>query len=161
MIKKILPLLLAVCLLPSCQEKKSYRDDRSCEELIAIAIEKAPTEFGYDIFEKENLPFPLEKSEDADGFCIAYSIEAENINEIGVFHSPDKESAEELAEECEEYLEELREEKSTFIASYAAEELPKLERAEVYRLGNYTVYLIASDSDRKAIREALQAELLP
>lgn len=161
MIKKFLPLLLAVCLLASCQKSESYRDDRSCEELIAIAIEKAPTEFGYDIFERESLPFPIEKSEDADGICVAYSIESENINEIGVFHSPDKESADEIAEECEEYLEELREEKSAFIASYAAEELPKLASAEVYRFGKYTVYLIASDTDRDAIREAIKAELLP
>ena len=66
---------------------------------------------------------------------------------------------EEIRDLAEDYLEDLLEEQSAFIASYAPEELPKLEGAEVRTFGNYTVYAIADDRDRALIFETVEKAL--
>ena len=153
-------LLLTLCLFSSCQERQSYRDDLRCETLMDAAIDQAPTDFGYDTFESEHLRYYFDEDEEADDACLRYSIAAENINEIGIFHASNETAAREIYEDCEEYLEELREEKSAFIASYAPEELSKLEEAEVRRFGNYTVYAILSSEERALVFETIEQALL-
>lgn len=157
----ILTLTALVLCLAACRQQKSYLNDRRCEELMDDAVDQIPVTFGYDTFESDHLRYCFDDWEEADDACLRYSIASENINEIGIFHSPTEEKAREIYEDCKEYLNDLREEKSTFIASYAAEELPKLERAEVRRFGNYTVYAILSDDDRTLVFDTIEQALTP
>ena len=84
----------------------------------------------------------------------------DDINEVGIFHSPGGESEAEVFRLTEAYLKSLREEKQAFIGSYAPEELPKLNGAEVRRYGNYTVYAILSEEDRQLVFETVEKMLI-
>ena len=65
----------------------------------------------------------------------------------------------ELKKLTEEYLETMKNDQHAFIASYAPEELPKLERAEVRVFGNYVAYAILSDEDRTLFFDTVEKKL--
>lgn len=160
--KRYLILLLTVAiLLCGCSKKKTtYADDIPCAELADTVEEQIPVDFGYETFGGEHLRYYFEDTKLHDDACLRFTVRSEDIGEFGIFHTPDEESREEIEDLCEDYLEELREEKTTFIESYAPEEVPKLERAEVRSFGNYTVYAILSDSDRKLVFDTVEKELV-
>ena len=153
-------LLVIVTLLSSCGKKnKEYADDVPCAEIADTVEEQIPVDFGYETFGGEHLRYYFEDTKLHDDACLRYTVRSEDIGEFGIFHTPDEESREEIEELCEEYLEDLREEKTAFIESYAPEEVPKLERAEVRSFGNYVAYAILSDDDRKLFFETVEKKL--
>ncbi|MBQ9086993.1 MAG: hypothetical protein IJY47_07400 [Clostridia bacterium] len=152
--KYVIVILLSWALvfsLPSCAKQQEYRDDVSCETLMNSLEKIIPLEYGYGTYGEEHIAFYFEETALPDDLCLRYSITAEDINEVGVFHTQTKEEQRELVKLTEAYLEGLRQEKTAFIGSYAPEELPKLSGSEVKCFGNYTVYAILSEEDREEI----------
>lgn len=160
--KRILMLLLVVAtLLSACAKKeKEYVDDLPCSEIADTVEEQLPVDFGYETFGGEHLRYYFEDTKTHDDACLRYTVRSEDIGEFGIFHTPNEESRKEIEELCEKYLETLREEKTAFIESYAPEEVPKLERAEVRSFGNYVAYAILSDDDRKLFFETVEKKLV-
>ena len=146
-VRFLLPLLL-LPLLFSCQSKQAYADDVTCSDLMTAVEEKISVPYGYKTFSADHLRYYFEDTKLPDDVCLRYSSLSEDLNEIGIFHTSDAASREEIRDLAEDYLEELREDQRSFIASYAADELPKLDGAEVRTFGNYTVYAILDDEDR-------------
>ena len=153
-------LLALATLLSSCAKKeKSYTDELPCSELADTVEEQIPVDFGYDTYGGEHLRYYFEDTKRHDDACLRYTVRSEDIGEFGIFHTPDEASRKEIERLCEDYLATLREEKKAFIESYAPEEVPKLERAEVRTFGSYTVYAILSDADRALLFETVEKEL--
>ena len=124
--KKITVLLCLCCLLCGCSKGElDYADDIPCAELMDTAERQIPVDFGYETFGGEHLSLYFEGMP-TDDHCLRYSALSENVNEFGVFHSPDASSVKETEAMCEKYLDDLWQEKEAFIASYAPEELPML-----------------------------------
>ena len=153
----LLPLLFSS--LSSCGQKMVYADNVSCSELMDAVVEQIPVSFGYEAYGDDHLRYYFEDTTLPDDVCLTYSVASEDINEIGIFHTPDAASREEIYDLAEDYLEELREDKRAFIASYASDELPKLDRAEVRTFGHYTVYAILNDRDRALVFETIEKML--
>jgi hypothetical protein len=154
---KAIPVLLALCcLLTACSQRSSdYADDLPCAEIAETAERQFPLDFGYEAFGSEHLSIYFD-DRDTDDCCLRYSTLSEDINEFGVFHTPEGESVKETEQMCREYLDELWEEKQVFIASYAPEELPKLKDAEVRSFGRYTVYAILDEDDRSLLFDTVE-----
>ena len=156
----LIVLLLMATLLSSCAKKeKTYTDDLPCAELADTIEEQIPVDFGYDTYGGEHLRYYFEDTSLHDDVCLRYTVRSEDIGEFGIFHAPDAEVRTELERLCESYLNTLREEKTVFIASYAPEEVPKLENAEVRTFGNYVVYAILSDADRALLFDTVEKAL--
>lgn len=154
--KKITVLLCLCCLLCGCSKGElDYADDIPCAELMDTAERQIPVDFGYETFGGEHLSLYFEGMP-TDDHCLRYSALSENVNEFGVFHSPDASSVKETEAMCEKYLDDLWQEKEAFIASYAPEELPKLRDAEVRSFGNYTVYAILNEDDRALLFDTVK-----
>jgi hypothetical protein len=131
--------LLCFCLV-ACG-KAEYTDTQGCKALCHTAIQRLDDGLEYAEFGTAHLRAYFDE-EQYDDYCIMYSTDTNNINEIGVFHVSDKKAARQLEAECLEYIENMREGERAFIASYAPHELPKLDGALVSRYGNYVVYTI-------------------
>lgn len=155
----ILVLVLATLLSACAKKEKDYVDDLPCSEIADTVEEQIPVDFGYETFGGEHLRYYFEDTKVHDDACLRYTVRSEDIGEFGIFHAPDEESRKELERLCEEYLKILREEKTAFIESYAPEEVPKLERAEVRSFGNYVAYAILSDDDRELFFETVEKKL--
>lgn len=156
----VLFLTVALPILSSCKKETSYTDDLSCAEIMDAVEDQIPVNFGYETFGGDHMRYYFEETPLPDDHCLRYSVMNDDINEVGIFHSPDGKSEEEVFRLTEAYLATLREEKQAFIGSYAPEELPKLNDAEVRRFGNYTVYAILSEEDRKLVFETVEKMLI-
>ena len=155
----LLALLSLLILLASCAQSHSFSDGLSCKSLMDVAQGKIPDELGYTELGNEQILYYFDETDAYDDVCLRYSLQSGSINEIGIFHSPDEQRAKEIEEELRDYLEDMMEEQGAFLATYAPEELPKLEEAEIRRFGNYTVYAILSKDDKTAVFGALSEQL--
>ena len=138
----LLTLTLTI-LFVSCSSPK-YRDDKSCRSL-AESVKEDSIE--YEEHDEEYLEFFFEDSSLQDDFCIIYSRDTNDITEIGIFHTPDTDSARKLITHIEAYISEMQETQRAFIGSYAPLELPKLDGATVEQFGNYLVYSISENNE--------------
>ncbi len=154
-------LILTAPLLFGCTGgDQTYTDELSCAELMDTLEKQVPVDFGYETFGPDQIQFYFENTDAHDDACLRYSKQSENINEIGVFHTPDQASAREIRELIDRYLTQLAEDQGAFIGSYAPEELPKLEQAEYRTYGNYTVYAILDEKDRTLVFQTAEKILL-
>lgn len=151
-------LLCAAPFLSACRGT-AYSDGHSCASLMENALKEIPVEQGYEAFGEEHLRYFFENTQLPDDSSLLYSALSEDINEVGILHAPDERSAKEVTALAEAYLSTLLADRSAFIASYAPEELPKLERAEARTYGRYTVYAILNDGDRARFFEAVERQL--
>ena len=60
---------------------------------------------------------------------------------------------------CYEYINDLSQNSRAFIASYAPEELVKLDNAEVRRYGRYIVYTVLEAADSERVFEIVENAL--
>ncbi len=93
----------------------------------------------------------------SDGYVIRNTLISgvgTNIDEYGIFLGKDTEQADALQAALKTYLE-YRE--SVWMDEYLPEEKPKLDSAEVWRQGNYVMYVILGDSDRAAVKAAFES----
>ncbi len=151
---------LSLLLLGSCANASEYADDVSCAELMDRVEKQVPVDFGYETFGAEQIQFYFENTQAQDDACLRYSKKSEDINEIGIFHTPNEDARGEIETLIGHYLSRMKEEQSAFIASYAPKEIPKLEEAEYRSFGNYTVYVILDKDDAELVFETVEKELL-
>ena len=142
--KKILTvgaLLICAALLFGCA-RREYADNVSCAELVDTMLSVLDDGEEYSDFDSVQRAFYFEDSHEADDCRMVYSLDTNDINEIGIFHAPNKAEAQDIAEDCREYVEDMRQNSRAFIASYAPSELSKLDGAQVRIYGNYVIYTI-------------------
>ena len=162
--KRILSLALALLLTVSivaCGKTVHYRDDVSVDDLSATVSALIPVEGGYDMSGEDFLKyyFDFEHDHTIDGYAIASSSASSNVNEYGILHINDAEQVSEVAELAEVYLSNQRDFLSTFLNTYNAEEMAKLEKMQVQVFGNYVVYTILSEADTQAVMNAIKTKL--
>lgn len=146
----IIALMLAI-FLPSCK-KEEFKDSASCEQ-IGKAIE-ATLGDGQEYLRHDEAHRDLYFDKDEyDDFYSAYSASTTDISEFGVLHAPDARTADELYDEACDYVSDMKEDERAFIASYAPDELTRLDAARVKRFGNYVVYTVL---DKDTANEVLK-----
>ncbi len=145
--------------LPSCKKAENYRDDISCARISKEMCDEVASFGEYSEYSEEDVRLLLRGTSLYDDFRIIYSSDANDINEIGVFHCPDEQSSKEFLSVVKDYISEQQENQKAFIASYAPREVPKLEAAEVKRYGNYVIYTILDENAKKEVFEEVK-ELL-
>ena len=158
--KRLLILLCgSLLLLSACGAKASYTNTLPCADLADTLEEQIPANLGYETYGADHIQFYFKNNDLYDDLCLRYTARSEDIGEFGILHATDPKACRELEALCREYLETLREEKSAFIASYAPEELPKLEQAEVRAFGSYVTYAILSEEERELFFDTVEKRL--
>ena len=151
----ILPMLLCGC------QKRIYLDTVGCERLSQAALSALPQTQKFEEYGELQRSLILSDTCKSAQCRLLYSLPSENIDELGILHAGNDEEAREIYRRTEAYLTDLQENQSAFIASYAPEELPKLEEAEARRMGRYVIYAILSEEDKRAAFSAIEALLTP
>ena len=162
--KRIMSLVLALLLtrpLAACGKTVSYRDDVSVDELSAAVQALIPVEGGYDMSGEDFLKYYFDFDHDhtIDGYAIASSAISSDVNEYGILHVNDPAQVETVAELAQVYLSNQRDFLSSFLNTYNAAELAKLEVMQVKVFGNYVVYVILSEADCEASFDAVEKAL--
>ena len=83
-----------------------------------------------------------------------------DMSEIGVFRASDAEEAAAMLTAVEAYLSDTLEENRAFLASYAPQELAKLEAAQARCFGRYVVFCICDPEQTEACFESAEQALL-
>ena len=150
---------ISIFLLVSCSKSNPYRDDIPCTELSKVICDEAEVSGGYSSYDSEHIAFLFEDTSLFDECSVIYSTEVNDINEAGVFHCQNKDSAKMLTESVSKYITEMQTNERAFIESYAPRQMPKLENAEVHQYGNYVIYLIMNDEDKEDTIEEIEKML--
>ena len=155
-----LTLICAITLfISSCSKIIPYRDDVSCIKIAENISEHINAVDGYSAYGEEQIDFFFEATELPDDYALLYSTQIDDINEIGVFHCADKDSAQALSQIVSSYVEGQQTGQKSFISSYAPKEVPKLENAQVRTYGNYVIYLILNSNDQLEAWETVEKML--
>ena len=162
--KRILTLALALLLtlpLAACGKTVAYRDDVSVDELSAAVAALIPVEGGYDMSGEDFLKFyfDFDHRHTIDGYAIAASAASSDVNEYGIIHLSDPEQVATVEELAQVYVENQRDFLSTFLNTYNAAEMAKLDEMQVRVFGNYVVYTILSANDTAAVMNAIEEKL--
>ena len=147
-------------LLLSCGRGGDYADGIPCGELLEEAEEEVPVTFGYESLGREEIEFLFGGGLSADDVSLRYSKSSENINEIGIFHSPNEEAQKKTEEAVASYLAERLADEAAFLESYAPGELLKLKGARWRSFGSYTAYAVLEEKEAERFFEAVEKELL-
>ena len=158
-IKRFLAILLLPMLFLCACGDPVYADGIACEALTNALPQDLSVEGGWQAVGDEFFRFTFPEAEGFDDHSVICSVRAEDINELGVFHAKSDADGERLRGLCEAYLRRMQEEERAFIASYAPEELTKLDAAEVRLFGRYVVYTVLSPADREAVFSEIKARL--
>ncbi len=150
--------LLCLCLLTSCS-KKDFEDGIKCSELGKGVTDTLSDGMEYAHFDDKQRTLITEDSGKYTDFHHVYSTDSNDINEFGIFHAAEG-KAEELAADCERYVKDIQDNSRAFIASYAPEELPKLDGATVKRFGNYVIYTVLPTDKTEKIFKDLEERLV-
>ena len=148
-------ILVAILLFSGCATEK-YKDDVECKALVLSVTDQMPSELDFRELDESFREFYFEGADGFDDCYIAYSADSEDISEIGVFHAVSDEAAEKIEGVCYEYINDLSQNSRAFIASYAPEELTKLDGAEVRRYGRYVVYTVLNTADAERAFEIIK-----
>lgn len=160
--KRITTLALALLLslsLAACGKGETYRDDVAAKTLSDTVAAKIPVTDGYLYSEADFLTYYFGGNPAIDDFAIASSAASSDINEYGILHVNDPAQVQEIAKMAEVYLSNQRDFLSTFVNTYNAAEMAKLEAMRVEVYGNYVVYTILSESDTAAVHAAVESAL--
>ena len=152
--------LILMFTLAACGNKgNAYRDDVSVKALSDTVEAKIPVSGGYIFSDAEFLTFYFNGNTAIDAFAIASSAESSDVNEYGIIHVSDPEQVATVEELAQVYVENQRDFLSTFVNTYNAAEMAKLETMQVRVFGNYIVYTILSDTDTQAVMDTIEAKL--
>lgn len=143
-------------LLCSCRKIK-YKSDISCKELTDI-IETA-NEKEYQSYDGDYIEYILEDTSYCNDHSIIYSSEVNDIDELGILKANSENDAKTLYGMLIDYITDAKEGQRAFIASYAPNELPKLDSARVERFGCYIIYSIATPEDSEKAISAITTAL--
>ena len=137
-----------------------YRSDISCDGLCRSAVGVLEEKEGkYVPMGKEQLFLIFGEDEPYLDYGIFVSEKTEDIDEIGIFRSGSKETAEDTRKALEGYIKDTSEGMRSFVMSYAPDEARKLDNAEVLTFGNYAVYLILDKHDSERIKSEIEKQL--
>lgn len=155
--KKILITFFAAILLISCTRPPVYRDDLPAGKVAAEIAKSMPDSAGLILYSDEDiasyLEIPAELSEDR---CVMVQTNSVSIDEIGVFHAADGQSAERIEDLLEAYFDRSEEAKEDWLREILPGEISKLEDAEILRRGEYVIYLILGKADRRIAAENIE-----
>ena len=158
--KRITSFLIALILtlsLAACGAKgDTYRDDVSVGTLSDAIEAKIPVTGGYIFSEADFLTYYFNGNTAIDAFAIASSAESSDVNEYGILHVNDPAQVQEVAEMAEVYLSNQRDFLSTFVNTYNAAEMAKLEAMRVEVYGNYVIFTILSEADTATVFAAAE-----
>ena len=154
----VISVILSLLSLTSCSSD-GFRDGIACKDVGSSITDTLDDGKEYLEYDENHRKLYFEDSEHYDDCYLAYSSDTGDINEFGVFHAPDSEHAEDIYEDCMDYVEDLKENSRSFIASYAPEEIPKLDGATVRRYGNYVVYTVLPDKKTNDIFSKIEESL--
>lgn len=93
---------------------------------------------------------------DYDSYDVKINSKGVNIDEFGVFKAKDSSQVKLVKKAVSTYLQ-MR--KDTWMKEYMPEEFPKLENAEIKTEGDYVIYAILSDNDKKAAFDTFEKSL--
>ena len=155
--KKILIFVFILSfLLTSCSSSDVYYDNVPTLSVCQEICDEAYTDGGYSLYDAEHIAFLFGENARYKDCTVMYSTEVTDINEVGVFHCEDTDSANALAEILLEYISDMQTEQRAFIESYAPRQVPKLQNAEVRQYGNYVIYLVLSEDDKADAIEEIE-----
>ncbi len=149
-------MILPLFLLCSCGRVK-YRSDVSCDELTDII--ESSNEKEYQRYDRDYLEYIIDDTSCCNDHSIIYSSEINDIDELGIFKANSEKDAEVLYGMLKDYISDEKEGQRAFIASYAPNELPKLDSARVERFGVYVIYSIATPEDSEKAISAITTAL--
>ena len=155
----IIATLLLCIALYACSKVTEYKDDLDTEDILKGAPHSMRSADDYAEYDDDFVEFFFGDMIAERDHTVIYSKEQNDINEVGVFHAESDSNALEIYEKATEYIREMKETQRAFIASYAPEELPKLDSAEVRRYGNYVIYAILSEADSDSFFEHVEDTL--
>ena len=161
--KRFLCISLAVIFvsaITSCSRKKDYANDIPVSSIYAEISDLLYGTGEYIEFNELHMEEYFPNTDEYDEHYAVYSADVDDINEIGIFLSPDEFYALGMLKSCETYISDMQEDSRAFIASYAPQELPKLDGAQARRFGQYVVYLILPDNLSEAIFQRIEEILL-
>ncbi len=148
--------LFATASLLACSNKKEYLDSIPCADILNEVEKQLPIELGYESYDTDHVKYNFERYDLDDDHALRYSVRSDNIDEFGIFHAPDEKAKAELLAVTESYIEEMKKSKRTFIESYAPNETPKLDSAEVRDYGNYVAYAVLSEDNCELFFETVE-----
>ncbi len=160
--KKIAISLLACLLafsLSACTKAVSYKDDVSTASISESVTAKIPVDGGYDFSDADFLTYYFEGNTAIDDFVIAASSASSDVNEYGILHVNDIEQVAEVEKMAQVYLSNQRDFLSTFVNTYNAAEMAKLESMQVRVFGNYVVFTILSEADTETFMSLVETML--
>ena len=157
--KNIFVLFITIILLLSSCSKQEYKNDIPCEDLLFSTDIIQNSELEYTNYDDDYLSFFVNDIPECEDRIIIYSLEVNNINEIGIFHPSNSNDVEKMKSVLNNYISDMRQNQKAFIASYAAKELSKLEEAEVRSIGEYVIYVIASQEERSILFSEIENKL--
>ncbi|MBO7176609.1 MAG: DUF4358 domain-containing protein [Clostridia bacterium] len=161
-VKKI-AISLAACLLAfslcACTKTVAYKDDVSAAAISESITAKIPVDGGYDFSDADFLTYYFEGNTAIDDFVIAASSASSDVNEYGILHVNDIEKVAEIDELAQVYLSNQRDFLSTFVNTYNAAEMAKLESMQVRVFGNYVVFTILSEADTETVMSLVETML--
>ena len=161
-VKKIAVSLLACLLafsLSACTKTIAYKDDVSTAAISESITAKIPVDGGYDFSDADFLTYYFEGNPAIDDFVIAASSASSDVNEFGILHVNDIEQIAEVDKMAQVYLSNQRDFLSTFLNTYNAAEMAKLESMQVRVFGNYVVFTILSEADTETVMSAVESLL--
>ena len=140
---------LCICLLfTSCAAVK-YRSDIPCSDIAkALSAEISGTE-SYARYGEDELSFMLEDSSVYDDCCFLYSRSSDDISEIAVLRSSSDTDA--LLLSINAYAATQIKEKRSFIENYLPAEFQKLEGCEARIFGEYVIFVMLNEVDKKVV----------
>ncbi len=147
--------LLLPMILISCRKGPKYKNDVPCDELTAPFVS---AEF-HSSYKEDKIKFFFENTSLATDHSLIYSTEPTDIDEFGVLRADTPSDAKELGNIVNRYIEDMQKNDRAFIASYAPEELPKLDGARVRVFGNYVAYAILSEDEQEDFLSGIEAKL--
>ena len=160
--KKAIALCLAlvICaalLLTACGQSK-VRDDVAPADAAAAVAKALGMEKDLVSLDGTFLGLTGKSAEEIGEHEILVVANGTSIDEIGVFHAG-KMTVDELKALANDYLAEYAEKTWPMVELYNPDEKPKLTGAEVKVVGNYVMYTILSEADRKTASEAFENAL--
>lgn len=158
-VSALLALLLSLSLTACGSKKSDYRDDVSAASLSDTVSAIIPVESGYDLSDDDFLTYHFEGNTAIDDYVIAASSASSDVNEYGILHVNDPDKVEEIRRLADVYLTVQRDFLSSFLNTYNAAEMDKLDQMSVKVFGNYVVYTILSKEDTAAVHEAVEEAL--
>ena len=140
----LLLLVLIFCFFVSCGQIQ-YSDTVECSSITSSIKQHLPSTDGYSEYTVDEVKYMVDPSL-FDSYSIIYSNSSDNIDEVGVFHAKDIESASILLEKVNQYVSSIKKEKNDFLRNYLPSEIGKLESGEAKQFGNYVVFAFTENN---------------